>query len=55
MSNSNPVDDVESLRSAFHEVLKVAHANDVEIEGSLTVRTSSEHTPDWEVQIWEIE
>lgn len=54
MSTHPPVDDIESLRSTFQDVLEAAYANGVDLEGSLTIRTS-EQTPNWEVQVWEVE
>lgn len=49
------VDDVESLRSALREVLEDAQTNGVEIERSLMIQTTTDHHPNWEVQIWQID
>lgn len=54
MENIQPVDDIESLRSAFQTILEEAEANDVGIEGSLKIQTTADH-PNWEIQIWQIE
>jgi len=55
MSDPHPIDDVESLRSALTELLEEAECNDVEVEGGVTIRTTTSQHPDWEVQIWQIE
>lgn len=55
MSKPHSIDNVESLRSALREVLEEAQTNDVEIEGSLRIQTPSDHSVDYELQIWEIE
>lgn len=55
MREEESITDVESLRSTLEEVLEEAHINGVEIEGSLTIRSTTTQSPDWEVQIWEID
>ncbi len=54
MTNEQPIDNTESLRSALQAILEEAATNDVEIEGSLRIRATADH-PNWEIQIWKLE
>jgi hypothetical protein len=54
MTNEQSIDDTESLRSALQAILEEAATNDVEIEGSLRIQSTTDH-PNWEIQVWKLE
>ncbi len=54
MADNQSIDDSESLRSALQAILEEAETNDVEIEGSLRIQSTTDH-PNWEIQIWQLE